>query len=123
LRFRRNAEKTRKAGSSTRLAGKKEREGQICGGFATQIPSETHMITSNVRVKIPTARSEKNPRIRLGDHLVDVTCIMFDPFLEPSLLIRRFEILKRTSTIGLKPKCPPYFGMVNFMIIRGRYDI
>ena len=48
-------------------------------------------------------------------------CNMYDPFLEPSLLIRRFEILKRTSTVGLKPKWPPYFRMVNFMIIRGRY--
>lgn len=48
-------------------------------------------------------------------------CNVYDPFLEPSLLFRRFEILKRTSTIGLKPKWPPYFGMVNFMIIRGRY--
>ena len=50
--------KTRKAESSTRSAGKKEREGQICGGFATQIPSENHMITEDVRVKIPTARSK-----------------------------------------------------------------
>ena len=85
LRFRRNAEKTRKAESSTRSAGKKEREGQICGGFATQIPSETHMITSDVRVKIPTARSEKKSQNQA--RWSSSRCNMYDPFLEPSLLI------------------------------------
>ena len=91
---------------------------QICG-FASQILSYTHMITSNVRVKILTARSEKDSQNQAM--WSSSRCNMYDPLLEPSLLILRFEILKRTSSIGLKPKWPPYFGMVNFMIIRGRY--